>query len=155
MNEMTRQRFLQTLEIVSKESKHLEYSKNQLFGNSFNRSWLDTLENEPDNAVILEAFVSRYGRLQDTIADKLLPRLLVLLAEKTGAQIDMLNRCETLGLIESTENWLAARQLRNKLVHEYIQDNEAFYQYLKQAQTYAEMMIKTYEHIKQFYEARQ
>jgi hypothetical protein len=56
--------------------------------------------------------------MQDTIAHKLLPRWLEALVESPGSQIEMLNRAERLGAIESTENWLMARKLRNRLIHE-------------------------------------
>ncbi|MDP1966651.1 MAG: hypothetical protein Q8K93_31165, partial [Reyranella sp.] len=70
----------------------------------------------------VDAFVGRFGRLQDTLADKLLPALLAALGEKAGAQIDNLDYAERLGFIESTETWLTMRQLRNQMVHEYIED---------------------------------
>ena len=76
------------------------------------------MENNPEIVESLEAFVSRFGRMQDTIADKLLPRWLLILAETPGSQIETLNRAERLDVPSNVENWLAARKLRNKLVHE-------------------------------------
>jgi hypothetical protein len=45
-----------------------------------------------DEAERTDAFVARFGRLQDTLADKLLPALLAWLAEPVGAAIDNLDR---------------------------------------------------------------
>jgi hypothetical protein len=70
----------------------------------------------------LDAFVSRFGRLQDNLGDKFLPQLLLALAEKPGAAIDNLNLAERLGWIQSTDTWLMMRKLRNQMVHEYIED---------------------------------
>ena len=70
--------------------------------------------------------MSRYGRLQDTIADKLLPRWLRALAERPGSQIEVLNRAEQLGVLEDVSQWLEARQLRNTLIHEYMEDSATF-----------------------------
>ena len=63
----------------------------------------------------LEAFVSRFGRMQDTIADKLLPRWLLAQAETPGSQIETLNRAEKLGVLPDVEQWLEARKLRNHI----------------------------------------
>ena len=70
----------------------------------------------------LDAFVSRFGRLQDTVGDKLLPALLSALAERTGPAIDNLDKAEKLDLIESADGWMEMRRLRNQMVHEYIED---------------------------------
>lgn len=112
-------RFLQTLEIVAREGKHLSYSWHSLFSQTIDAEWVRNLEHAPEIAERLEAFVSRFGRMQDTVADKLLPRWLLALAEKPGSQIETLNRAERLGILTSTERWLEARNLRNRLVHEY------------------------------------
>lgn len=45
--------------------------------------------------------MGRFGRLQDTLGDKLLPLLLSLLGEKVSSAIDNLDRAERLGFIES------------------------------------------------------
>ena len=68
------ERFLQTLEIVAREGKHLSYSWNSLFSQTIDAEWVRNLEHAPEIAEQLEAFVSRFGRMQDTVADKLLPR---------------------------------------------------------------------------------
>jgi len=67
-------RFLQTLEIVAKEGVHLSYSWNRLFSQTIDVEWVASLDQNPSIAEQLEAFVSRFGRMQDTMADKLLPR---------------------------------------------------------------------------------
>lgn len=60
--------------------------------------------------------------MQDTIGDKLLPTLLVMLGEMPAAAIDNLNRAERLGLLDSVEAWMTMRQLRNQMVQEYVED---------------------------------
>lgn len=80
------------------------------------------MELDPVLAERLDAFVSRFGRLQDTVGDKLLPALLNALAEKTGPAIDNLDKAEKLGLIGSADVWMEMRRLRNQMVHEYIED---------------------------------
>lgn len=80
------------------------------------------MASDPDLAERLDAFVSRFGRLQDTVGDKLLPTLLDGLGEPLGAAIDNLDRAEKLGLLASADNWMETRRLRNQMVHEYIED---------------------------------
>jgi uncharacterized protein with HEPN domain len=80
------------------------------------------LETNIELAERVEAFVARFGRLQDTLGDKLLPTLLKALGEKTGAVIDNLDRAERLGFISSVDDWLTIRKLRNQMVHDYIED---------------------------------
>lgn len=98
----------------------------------------------------MDAFVSRFGRMQDTIADKLLPRWLLALAEQPGSQIDTLNRAEQLQVVANVGNWLEARKLRNRLVHEYMEDAEEFAEGLNLACRYTVMLMDTYNHVRDF-----
>ncbi len=132
-------RFLDTLEIVTKEGKHLSYSWNGLFAQPIDVEWVKSLELHPDRAEQLEAFVSRFGRMQDTTAYKLLPRWLLALAARPGS----------LGVLTSTEKWLEARNLRNRLVHEYITDPAKFAEDLAVAKEYCLMLVETFNHLRQ------
>jgi len=90
--------------VVRKECLHLTSTDHRLFENaSFTIEQATLLEGNPDLAERVEAFVSRFGRLQDTVGDKLLPLLLDALGEKSAAVIDNLDRAERLGLIHSAE----------------------------------------------------
>jgi hypothetical protein len=137
------ERFIATYSIVAKEANHLEWSRSRIFQQPIDADWVDSLSQEPELAERLEAFVSRYGRLQDTLADKCLPRWLMALAEKPGSQIEVLNRAERLGVLEDVESWLEARQLRNRLVHEYMTDSGSFAKDLALAEEYSRMLIAT------------
>ena len=108
--------------VAEKASIHLQDTDNRLFGDLFTLEVAHRVDSDPILAERLDAFVSRFGRLQDTVGDKLLPVLLTALAEHTGAVIDNLDRAEKLGLIESSDTWLELRRLRNQMVHEYIED---------------------------------
>lgn len=108
--------------VTDKECQHLQATDGRLFGSLFTIEEAKKLEIDPILAERLDAFVSRFGRLQDTVGDKLLPALLNALAEKTGPAIDNLDRAEKLGLIESADDWMEMRRLRNQMVHEYIED---------------------------------
>ncbi|MTI50162.1 MAG: hypothetical protein FH757_00890 [Alcanivorax sp.] len=143
-------RLIWTLDLVHREGAHLLYSWRSIFeGESQpDATWVAALDERPEEAVRLEAFVSRFGRMQDTMADKLIPRWLDTLAESPGSQIENLNRAERLGVISSTENWLIARKLRNRLVHEYMRDASDFAAALEQAKAATLMLIDTYNRLR-------
>lgn len=143
-------RFLQTLEIVQREGRHLAFSWGRLFGRPIDAAWVRALDDRPEEAERLEAFVSRFGRMQDTIGDKLLPRWLLALAESPGSQIETLNRAERLGVLGSAEAWLEARNLRNGLVHEYQENPGEFAEKLTLAKQYVGILFDTYNGVREF-----
>lgn len=59
--------------MVRKECQHLVTTDQRLFGDPFTPERASQLESDPDLAERVEPFVGRFGRLQDTIGDKLLP----------------------------------------------------------------------------------
>jgi hypothetical protein len=110
------------MRVVRKESRHLQSTDQRLFAAAFTRDQAAKLETDIELAERVEAFVGRFGRLQDTVGDKLLPLLLTALSETPGAVIDNLDRAERLGFITSADEWMTMRKLRNQMIHEYIED---------------------------------
>lgn len=110
------------MRVLRKECQHLVSTDQRLFGTPFTQEKARQLEIDADLAERVEAFVGRFGRLQDTIGDKLLPVFLIALGETPAAAIDNLDKAERLGLIASADEWMALRKLRNQMVHEYIED---------------------------------
>ena len=108
--------------VTDKECQHLLDTDGRLFGDLFTVEDAQKFDIDPILAERLDAFVSRFGRLQDTVGDKLLPALLIALAETPGPAIDNLDKCEKFGFIESADVWMEMRRLRNQMVHEYIED---------------------------------
>ena len=94
------------LRVVRKESAHLNGTDERLFREPFTRDTAARLASDPELAERVDAFSTRFARLQDTLGDKLLPVLLQALGETTGAVIDNLDRAERLGLIESSDQWM-------------------------------------------------
>ncbi|MBE0440401.1 MAG: hypothetical protein IBX57_11735 [Gammaproteobacteria bacterium] len=112
--------------VVEKEIKHLNYSSNKIFLKPLTLEHIRTLENNPDFAEQLEAYTSRFCRLQDTLCDKLLPAWLAFLGEPSRSVVDNLDKASKLGVQVDPEQWLIVRQLRNKMVHDYIEAEEVF-----------------------------
>jgi len=129
--DLERLRFL--IRVVQKELKHLKYSQSQVFDLPFTPARAALLEHDPVLAEKVEAFSSRFCRLQDTLGDKLLPAWLRLLGERLGSVIDNLDKAEKLGVLPSADDWLEYRQLRNQMVHDYIEDMTILAQALQAA----------------------
>ena len=120
MDKLERLRFL--CRVVKKEIHHLNYSADKVFKETFTEERAKQLAIDENLAEQVEAFTSRFCRLQDTIGDKLLPAWLEALGEKKSVAIDNLDKAEKIGVLPSTEQWLEIRQLRNQMIHEYIED---------------------------------
>lgn len=133
----------QLIRVTAKEARYLERTADRLRAMNINLSWVESLENSDEHSEMLDAFVSRYGRLQDTLGDKLLPAILRAGLEKTGAQLDNLLRAEKFGWIESTQAWVELRELRNRLVHEYMESANDLLDALQQALQGVRMLTET------------
>jgi uncharacterized protein with HEPN domain len=127
--------------VVNKEIKHLDYAANQVFGGQLTYEAVKALDTTPDLAMKIEAFTSRFCRLQDTLGDKLLPAMLKALGEPDRALLINLEKAEKYGWLESSEQWIALRQIRNQMIHEYIENAQT----LHDALTTAHANLKTLE----------
>jgi hypothetical protein len=108
--------------VVRQECRHLATTDQRLFGRLFDVAQAKQLEADTDLAEQVDAFVGRFGRLQDTVGDKLPPLFSSALGEETSAAIDNLDLAERLGLIGSADEWMTMRKLGNRMVHEYVED---------------------------------
>lgn len=68
-----------------------------------------------------DQLIYRFSKLQDTMGTKLFKVILNRLEEETDdlAFIDILNKLEKLNILEDKDQWLALRELRNEVTHEY------------------------------------
>ncbi len=135
------------LDTVYREGRHLLGTCERLFVTTIDVDWVMALDQEIDLAERLDAFVARFGRMQDTIGDKLVPELLRQMLETPSAALNNLNRLEKLGLLPSVLDWIEARNLRNRLVHEYMRDPEDFAGALDRARELVPLLIETFNRI--------
>ncbi len=129
--------------IVSKEAKHLEQTAGRLFFAREDWEWIYRLDQDIDLAERVDAFVGRFGRLQDTLGDKLIPLVLLAEAETLGTALDNLGRAERLGWLPSLADWTEARALRNRMVHEYIENIEEFKLSLERGKQLVPLLLNT------------
>jgi len=70
-----------------------------------------------------ETFCSRYSRSMDYLVRKMFRTIDAYEFENQGTLIDTVNNAHKRGLIESVEILRTMKDIRNTLVHEYIEDN--------------------------------
>jgi hypothetical protein len=142
------------LETVGLEAEHLVQTNVRLFAQPFDAARAAALKTNLDESERADAFAARFGRLQDTLGDKLLPELLRELAEPVGPAIDNLDRAEKLGLLTSADDWLAARKLRNRMVHEYVRNAGELADALNEAHTLVPLLTGFAQAVARFCQAR-
>jgi len=67
----------------------------------------------------LENLASRYARTTDMLVNKVLRSIDAVELEDFGTVIDIMNRAEKRGIVESAELLHTIKDLRNNIVHEY------------------------------------
>ena len=68
----------------------------------------------------LDQYLYRFSKLQDTTGNKIMPLVPVLLREESNLPfLDILNRLEKLGFIESAREWIKLCEIRNEISHHY------------------------------------
>ena len=80
------------------EAEYLLQTDGRLFVQTMDVDRVRQLASDIELGERVDAFVARFGRLQDTLADKLLPALLAWTAEPLGPAIDNLARAERRSL---------------------------------------------------------
>lgn len=137
------QAVIQSLALAHKEAEHLRYSQTTLFALPIDLGWVKELANQPAMAEKVEAFVSRFARLQDHLGEKLLPRYAALVGESPKTFIDTLAFAERAEVVRDANAFIAARRLRNALVHEYMHDAQMFLDSLREAGLACELFFDT------------
>lgn len=131
---------LLTLDLAKRESGHLAYTHRTLYAQHMDSDWVRNLANNEALAEKIDAFVSRFGRLQDHIGEKLIPVFIALLGGSPKSLLDNLAYAERAGWIPDAETFVSARKLRNLLVHEYMSEVELFLEALQTADEASSML---------------
>lgn len=138
-----RRRLTWLLSLTEKEALLLKKTSARIRAQKPDLAWIVSFDENENRGEMMEAFVSRYSRLQDTIGNKLLPVLLRATLEPSGTQLDNLSRAEKLGWVDSVERWIALRELRNRLVHEYMESPEDLLDALNEALESVDVLLDT------------
>lgn len=82
----------------------------------------ESLPGLPEETVtVVDQFVYRFTKLQDSMATRLLPSVYAYLNADDSPRpfLDILTALEKLGVLTSEEDWQFFRGLRNNLAHDY------------------------------------
>ena len=129
--------------VVQRECTHLNRTTDRLFEEPFTLEKARTISNDDDLSERVEAFVSRFSRLRDTLGDKLIPLILEALGEHQAAAIDNLDKAERFRWIHSADEWFAIRHLRNQMVHDYMEDLNILISAIQTAQKFVAALTNT------------
>jgi len=147
------ERLVFLLDIVCREGRHLLGTAERLFHGTVDGAWVEGLEQDAELAERVDAFVARFGRMQDSIGDKLIPELRRQMLETPAAALDNLNRMEKLGLLSSVLDWIEARNLRDFLPHDYPRNADQFAVALNRAHRLVSSLVETYNPINDYSQA--
>ena len=114
---------------------------------------VDILVNMDDtDLAILDQFILRFSKLQDSMGAKLFPETLELAKEQGELKVflDKLYRLEKIGAIESADNWLILREVRNQFSHDYPDDPELQVATINKAYTLSSDLLSTLKDIENF-----
>ncbi len=110
----------QTFDICSLHIKRMEFAKSKVKAFiPLNRDNYYRLDDETIS--FLDQYIYRFSKLQDTMGSRLFPLIMETLAEPFTNKpfIDLLNRLEQLGILDSAFSWIQLRKIRNDISHEY------------------------------------
>jgi hypothetical protein len=136
------------LDLAEREAAHLRYTYDTLFSEPMDLAWVEKLSERKDLAEKIDAFVGRFGRLQDHIGEKLLPAFARLLGGQAKSLLDILAYAERMEWVGSGEEFIGARKLRNLLVHEYVTEPDLFLEALLAAKPATELLFQIIQSVK-------
>lgn len=130
-------------DIAALALQHLQQTDARLFAHELDAAEL--LEHCKDIGFSeqVDAFVARFGRLQDLLGDKFLPAWLKAMEEVPSTALENLDKAEKWGLVSKADDWFAVRKLRNLMVHEYLQDAQSLLDALQAAHHAVPMLAFT------------
>lgn len=86
-----------------------------------------------------DSLTSKFARTSDIYTQKVLRTVLILLREAQNTFIDMANKAEQINLINTADDLISIRDLRNEIAHEYLL--EELHEIYKQTIEYSEKLI--------------
>lgn len=74
---------------------------------------------KPEKRAILDAYLKRFASIQDFLGTKIFSPLLEIAGIHTTKMSEVLSNIEKENIIDSLENWIELREVRNELEHDY------------------------------------
>ncbi len=113
----------------------------------------DYIELDKDSVQALDQYIFRFSKLQDTMGDKVFKLIFSFYNDTTEAVpfLDLLNRLEKLGYLDSAKEWVNLRKIRNDIAHQYDDEPEEASQAINNIVIQKEIIIRIYENLKNKY----
>ncbi|MDM8557388.1 hypothetical protein [Candidatus Parabeggiatoa sp. HSG14] len=141
--------FVQNLEKCEKAKNNLEYTLTGLQDIfPLDGEKLANLSREMVEKI--DAMSTRFSRLQDLLGNRVFRSLTLLESEPRQRFLDVLNLMESRGIIESTQNWIELRNMRNEASHDYIEDTDKLAVVLTDIFTQAPLLIETVNQVERY-----
>lgn len=85
--------------------------------NIYDQFFFNTLK--PEKRAILDAYLKRFASIQDFLGAKIFSPLLEIAGINNTKMSEVLSNIEKENIIDSLENWIELREVRNELEHDY------------------------------------
>jgi len=90
--------------------------------NIYDQFTFNTLK--PEKRAILDAYLKRFASIQDFLGAKIFSLLLEIAGINNTKMSEVLSHIEKEGIIDTLENWIELREIRNELEHDYPEELE-------------------------------
>jgi len=90
--------------------------------NIYDQFTFNTLK--PEKRAILDAYLKRFSSIQDFLGAKIFSPLLEVAGINNTKMSEVLSHIEKENIIDSLENWIELREIRNELEHDYPEELE-------------------------------
>ena len=109
-----------------------------------------------DQVSYIDQLILRYLKLQDLMGQKLFMLSLLILEEDYTDRpfLDIINRLEQLNIIDSAEKWIALREVRNLITHDYPHMTDELVDGLNQLSLKAIELSEQYEKVRNYITGR-
>jgi hypothetical protein len=78
----------------------------------------------PKDRAIFDAYIKRFASIQDFLGAKIFPSLVEISGIGSVKMTEVLYHMEREGVIDSIDNWIELREIRNDLEHDYPEELE-------------------------------
>jgi hypothetical protein len=99
---------------------------------------------KPEKRAILDAYLKRFASIQDFLGAKIFSLLLDVAGINNTKMSEVLSNIEKENIIDSLENWIELREVRNELEHDYPDQ-------LQEALNNLKYCINSFEQLESYY----
>ncbi len=141
--------FFNGIEVCNKMAHNLRFSLDKVNVISpFTKENLDNITDE--NKQLVDAFIHRFGKLQDFLGDSMFRIILELEAEKIGSMRDILNKMEKFYIIDNVDEWVSIRKAGNDAVYDYDLKSETIAEKLNNLVAFTTKLFRVLVNIEEY-----